>query len=84
MTSAMLLEYEDNNVGEDEVCKGSKDQHGGSRTKRRRGRPATDSSWPFHVSKRWDWSPFNRHIYAGTMRLCKWIKAYGHYRASTH
>jgi hypothetical protein len=41
MTSAMLLEYEDNNVGEDEVCKGSKDQHGGSRTKRRRGRPQT-------------------------------------------
>jgi hypothetical protein len=83
MTSAMLLEYEDNNVGEDEVCKRSTIKMEGQE---RRNAEEAHSSWPlawlFHVSRTRDWSPFNP-IYAGTMRLCKWIKAYGHCRVHT-
>jgi hypothetical protein len=83
MTSAMLLEYEDNNVGEDESAN---DQRSKWRVKNeempKKLTVLGPLAWPFHVSRTRDWSPFNP-IYAGTMRLCKWIKAYGHCRAST-
>jgi hypothetical protein len=81
MTSAMLLEYEDNNIGEDKVCKRSK---WGFKNKVTSKNLTVLGRFMFQRAILGIGPPFYPHIYAGTMRLCKWIKAYGQGRVSTH
>jgi hypothetical protein len=80
MTSAMLLEYEDNNVGEDEVCKRSKWRFKNKETPKKL---TVLGRFMFQAYFLGIGPPFYPHIYAGTIRLCKWINAYEHCRTST-